>query len=113
MKNYFKFLLVSYLVALLFESLANTIGDGKLFQNLGWPIFFVFWYGFMYSILYLFFRNKKLWQGVVFFALLGNLVEVLVFHRSNLFIDSIIYALMGLLPLWFLKRSWGREAMTR
>src|SRR3990167_8344497 len=104
MKNYLKFLLVSYPTALLFEFIANTIGDGKLFKNPGWLIFFVLWYGFMYTVLYLFFKQRVLWQGVTFFVIFGNIVEIFVFHRSNLVIDSIIYALMGFVPLWLNKR---------
>jgi len=109
MKNYLKFLLVSYLTALLFEFIANTIGDGKLFKNSGWPVFFILWYGFMYTVLYLFFRNRTFWQGVIFFAIFGNIVEILVFHRSNLIVDSIIYALMGFMPLWLQKRSAAKQ----
>lgn len=110
MKNYLKFLLISYPTALLFEFIANTIGDGKLFKIPEWPIVFVLWYGFMYTVLYLFFNKRNLWQGIVFFAVFGNIVEIFVFHRSNLLIDSIIYALMGFIPLWAHRRSVAKRA---
>lgn len=101
--RYKKFIFVSYLTAAFFELIANTVGDGKLFANPGWPIFFLLWYGLLYSVLFLFAKNKKLWVSVVFFAILGTIVEILVFKRSNLLIDPIIYALMALIPLWIMR----------
>jgi hypothetical protein len=104
MKRYFKYLLVSYITAVIFEFIANTIGDGKLFLNPIWPILFLIWYGFIYSLLYFIFRNKSLWAGVIFFAIFGVIAEIIIFHRSNLVVDFIIYALMGFVPLWTNKK---------
>ncbi len=104
MRNYFKFLVVSYFTAIFFEFIANTIGDGKLFLNPDWPIFFLLWYGFVYSILYFFFQNRIIRQGTIFFAIFGTIAEIVIFHRSNLIVDPIIYALMGFAPLWINKK---------
>lgn len=105
MKKYLKFLIISLITALIFEFLANKIGDGTLFDNSSWPKFFLIWYGVGYTILYVLFKKRPVWQGIIFFVILGNVVEIFVFHRSNLLVDSIIYALMALIPLWANKRS--------
>lgn len=104
MKKYLKFLVVAYIAAAFFEFIANTIGDGKLLQNPAWPIIFLIWYGIIYSILFLF-RNKSLRTGVIFFALFGTIIEIVIFKRSNLVVDPIIYGLMAYVPLKFWRRS--------
>lgn len=104
MQGYLKYLLVSYATALAFETLANTIGDGTLFRNPHWLIYFIVWYGFMYSLLYVLFANRPLIAGIIFFAVFGSMAEIFVFHRSNLLIDPIMYALMSLIPLMVYKR---------
>jgi uncharacterized membrane protein len=37
--------------------------------------------------------------AAIAWAVVGSLAEIFIFHRSNLIIDPIIYALMGLIPL--------------
>lgn len=100
MKIFFKFFAISYATALIFEIIANTIGDGTLFQADNWFIFFLIWYGLIYAILYLLFRNRPIWQGVIFFSILGTVIEPTFFKRSDLVFDPIVYAIMGLVPLW-------------
>lgn len=103
-RKYFYFLFISYLVAFLFETLANTIGDGKLFQAPNWLIFFLIWYGTIYTLTYLVFRKRPLWQVVLTWAILGPILEIIVFKRFNPIIDPIIYGLMFLFPFWIYKK---------
>ncbi|MBN2517479.1 MAG: hypothetical protein JXB14_01400 [Candidatus Altiarchaeota archaeon] len=100
MRNYPYFLLVSYLTALLFETIANTIGDGKLFQQEGWPIFFLVWYGALYSPVFLVLNKKPLWMPVLAGAIIGPVVEVVFFQRLNPLVDPLVYAVMFLVPFW-------------
>lgn len=103
-RKYFSFLLISYFVAFLFETLANTIGDGKLFQTSNWFVFFLLWYGTIYSLAYLIFKNKPLWQVVLTWVVLGPILEIAVFKRFNPIVDPIIYGLMFLFPFWIYKK---------
>nr|MDO8081031.1 hypothetical protein [Candidatus Freyarchaeota archaeon] len=100
MKGYLAFLAVSYVTALVFETIANTIGDGTLFQNTWWPLFFLGWYGLIYSATFLIFYKRALWQPVLVWAILGPVVEYFIFLRLNIIVDSIIYALMFFVPFW-------------
>ena len=104
MKKYLYFLLISYGVAFLFELNANLFFDGKLFESQGWPIFFLIWYGLLYSVTFLFFRKSSVLIPAVIWALLGPLVETLVFHRLNLIVDPIVYAIMFSLPFWIYRK---------
>ena len=99
-RQYFFFLLISYLIAFLFETLANTIGDGKLFQSPNWIVFFLFWYGTIYSLTYLGFKSRPLWQVVITWAILGPVLEIIVFQRFNPIIDPVIYGVMFFIPFW-------------
>lgn len=99
-KGYLAFLAVSYSVAFVFELLANTIGDGKLFENAGWPLVFLGWYGLIYSATFLVFHKRAWWQPVLAWAILGPVVEFFIFQRLNIIIDPIIYAVMFFVPFW-------------
>jgi len=94
-----KFLLLSYPVALVFELAATAGGDSTVFQSPLFPFNFLLWYGFMYSLLFFFSRDRKIWTGVVFFSILGTLVEIFLFHRTGLQ-DPFTYAAMGFIPIW-------------
>ena len=39
-------------------------------------------------------------KAVLLFAILGTFAEIIIFKRSNLIVDPIIYFLMALLPCW-------------
>jgi len=54
----------------------------------------------IYSATFLIFHKKSLWQPVLAWAILGPVVEYFIFHRLNLLIGSIIYAVMFLVPFW-------------
>lgn len=99
-KRYLAFLAVSYVTALVFETIANTIGDGTLFQNAWWPLFFLGWYGLIYSATFLVFNKRPWWQPVLAWAILGPIIEYFIFHRLNIIVDPIIYAIMFLVPFW-------------
>lgn len=103
-RKYFYFLLIAYLIAFFFEFIANTIGDGKLFQAPNWLIFFLVWYGTIYSLTFLVFRNKPIWQVVLTWAILGPILEITVFNRLNPIIDPIIYGLMFLIPFYLYQK---------
>ena len=108
MKKYLLFLLLSYPTAILFEANANFFFDGVLFQQQNWFYFFVLWYGLLYSTLYFFSRKFGLIYSGIFFAILGTVAEVLVFKRSNLIADPIIYFLMALIPVYLHKRFFNK-----
>ncbi|HLC44516.1 MAG TPA: hypothetical protein VJK50_01600 [Patescibacteria group bacterium] len=100
MKRYVQFLGLSYPSALLFEFMANTIGDGILFSQNNWVIFFIVWYGSLYTMIYFVQKRVGLMKAVLLFAILGTFAEIIIFKRSNLIVDPIIYFLMALLPCW-------------
>ncbi len=104
MKNYIKFLSLSYLSAIFFETVANTIGDGILFTQDNWFVFFIIWYGLLYSVLYLIYKKFGLVPASIFFAVLGTVAEIIVFKRSNLIIDPIMYFLMALVPCYLFSK---------
>ncbi len=100
MEKYLYFLLASYFVAFLFELNANIFFDGKLFESQTWPIFFLAWYGLIYSASFFAFRRKPIWVPVLAWIFLGPMAEALVFHRLNWAVDPIIYGLMFFVPFW-------------
>ncbi len=104
MKKYFTYLVFSYITALIFETIANTIGDGQLFKSPNAVVFFLVWYGLLYTVLYLICRGRPLLVPVIVLAILGSVAEIIVFKRSNLIVDPIIYAIMGFLPFWALRK---------
>ena len=110
MKKYLIFLALSYPIALCFEILANTIGDGRLFQNPHWPIYFVLWYGLLYSVLFFIFIKTAAVPASLSFAVIGIVVEIVVFKRSNLIIDPIVYFFMALIPCLLVTKIKGKLA---
>ena len=100
MKQYLYFLLASYVTAFLFELNANFFFDGTIFQSQYWYIFFIIWYGSLYSIVFIFLHKRPLWNAVAVGAILGLIVEIFVFHRLNLIVDPIVYAIMFFIPFW-------------
>jgi len=99
-KQYLQYLIISYTVAILFEINANFFFDGKLFQQPLWGIGFIIWYGFIYSIMFIIFKNKKLIQPVVTGAIFGTIAEYFIFNRLHIIFDPIIYAIMFFIPFW-------------
>ena len=97
-KKYLQYLMVSYIVAILFEMNANFFFDGKLFQQPLWLIGFVVWYGFFYSVMFFLFRNRKLLEPVIAGAILGTIAEYFIFNRIHIIVDPIIYAIMFFIP---------------
>lgn len=104
MKKYFYFIVFSYFTAFIFEFIANTIGDGRLFRSHLWPLFFLIWYGSIYSVTFLLFSKKSLWFPVVTWMILGPVAEAVIFHRLNIVIDPIIYGLMFFIPFLAYKK---------
>jgi hypothetical protein len=99
------FMLVSYVAALAFELVASTVGDGRLFEAPAWPAFFLAWYGALYALTYLACRRRPLWVPVLAWAILGPVIEILVFRRLDPVVDPAMYAAMSLVP-WLTDRWW-------
>jgi hypothetical protein len=103
LKSYLKFLLASYPVAFAFEFTADKMFDGQLFNQSNLPLellIFLLWYGAFYSLAYFILKDRKMLWVVVYFAVIGSVAEIVVFHRSNLIVDPIVYALMGVIPFY-------------
>ncbi len=98
------FLTLAYLTALFFETIANTLGDGTLFQQPKAIPFFISWYGGWYLLSYLTLRFQLLWVIALVFAIIGTILEIVFFRRCNPFIDPLIYAIMGASPFFLLRK---------
>ena len=103
MKKYLSYLMISYIVAIIFEMNANFFFDGTLFQVPLWPIVFFVWYGLLYSVMYFIFKNRPLTVTVISGSIVGVIVEITIFHRFHI-IDFVIYAIMFLIPFWTYKK---------
>ena len=103
-KDFLLFLALSYIIAFLFESLAFLTGDGGLYRSLSGLVFFFVWYGILYSLTLLFFKKRPLWTVALAWFVIGPVLEILVFKRIH-WIDSVIYAIMFLIPLWVYKKK--------
>lgn len=103
MKSYSYFIVVSYGVALFFEFIANSVGDGRLFQLPHWYAIFFVWYGLLYSMAFLVLRKRALWFIVIVGAIVGPSLEKFIFHRLNIVVDPLIYAMMFFIPFWLYK----------
>ena len=95
-----RFLCIAYATALVFEFMANTMGGGGLFNDRSWEIIFFLWYGFWYTLAYLALRKLPIWQIALAFVLVGIMIELFVLKRPNLFLDSLLYAFLGVIPFW-------------
>jgi len=104
MKKFLIFLITAYAAALLFEVNSNFFFDGTLFQKSNWAIFFLLWYGGLYTITFLLFHKQPLWVPIIAWVIIGPFVEAFVFNRLNIFIDPIIYGIMGFVPFWIYHR---------
>lgn len=104
MKKFIYFLIVSYVVAFVFEVNAYYIGDGGIFNSPLWPVVFFPWYGLIYSLTFFIYHDKSLWYPAVTWAVMGPIVEILIFKRVNMVIDPIIYAMMFFIPFWVYKK---------
>jgi hypothetical protein len=105
--QYLKFLAVSYPTAFAFEFTADKLFDGQLFNQSNIPVeivVFLLWYGLFYSLAYVLLKNRSLLWVAVYFAVVGSIAEIVVFHRSNLIVDPIIYAVMGIIPFYLYKK---------
>lgn len=103
-KGFLLFLAVSYIIAFLFESLAFLTGDGGMYRSLVGIVVFLLWYGLLYSLTFIIFRKKPLWMVSLTWFILGPIMEILVFGRVH-WIDSVIYAIMFLIPMWVYKNK--------
>jgi FtsH-binding integral membrane protein len=97
--GYVGFVGVGLVTAFGFEVLASALDPkNATFKNPAWPIFVVLWYGFLYSISFAMFRTRPVWVAAAFWAVVGTLLEIVLFHRLNIVVDPIVYAIMFAIP---------------
>jgi len=106
MREILKFMILSYLTAFLFENIAFIEGSGRLYIFPLWPIAFLLYYGLLYSVTFVIFRDKKIIYPILFFAVLGAIIEIFLMKRFN-WIDPIIYAAMIFIPFYLYKKNFN------
>ncbi len=108
-KKIFSFLIYAYLSALFFEEIPRAIFI-KIFNDQTvvhiWEVpgaltFVPLWYGTIFLIAYLLFRNKPIKYAVVFGVVFGILAETFVFKKVSVpgfFMFSVLYGVMFYVP---------------
>ncbi len=91
------YMLVAYLLTYSIERSAAKAGDSKLFQSAAWPITFFVWYGFLFTVVYLIFRKRPLWLILLAGAIIGPLIELVLF-RHFILITDLGYGIMFAIP---------------
>jgi hypothetical protein len=102
-KNFWLFLAIGYVTAFVIEYSAAASGDSKIFQSAGWPIFFLIWYGLLFALSYKFLKNRPLWQIAIIWAILGPLIEMVLF-RGHIRPTDVFYCVMFVVPFWLTRR---------
>ena len=97
--GYLGFVAVGLTTAFGFELLASALDPkNATFKNPAWPIFFVIWYGLLYSVSFATLRARPVWVAAAVWAVVGTLLEIVIFHRLNIVVDPIVYAIMFAIP---------------
>jgi len=97
--QYLGFIVVGYVTAFSFELIASALDPkNATFKNPAWPVFFVIWYGFLYSVSFATLRTRPIWVAAAAWAVAGTVLEIVVFHRVNIIVDPIVYAIMFAIP---------------
>jgi len=97
------YLSVAYFITYFIERSAAKEGDSKLFQATNWPIRFLLWYGFLFSVMYLVFRKRSIWIILISGAIIGILVELILF-RGFILVSDIGYGVMFAIPFIIARR---------
>ena len=96
MSEKIKFILIGYVVAFTVEFLSAASGDSQIFASPVWPLFFIVWYGLIYYLAFRFQKNWKMYQILLFWAIAGPVVELVLFRGSFLVTDIFYSAMVGL-----------------
>lgn len=97
--RYLGFVVAGILTAFCFEVIASALDpQNATFENPGWPVFLVIWYGLLYSISFAAFRTRPVWVAAAVWAVVGTVLEIVLFHRLNIIVDPIVYAIMFAIP---------------
>jgi multidrug transporter EmrE-like cation transporter len=97
--RYLGFVVAGYFTAFCFEIIASALDPkNATFKNPAWPVFFVIWYGFLYSVSFATLRTRPVWVAAAVWAVVGTVLEIVVFHRLNIIVDPIVYAIMFAIP---------------
>lgn len=108
-KKIFRFLIYAYLSAFCFEEIPRIIFI-KIFKDQsvvhlwevpGALVFVPLWYGVIFLLAYLLFRNKPIKYVVVFGVAFGLLAETFVFNKMSVpgfFMFSVLYGGMFYVP---------------
>ncbi|MCX6727405.1 MAG: hypothetical protein NTX11_01145 [Candidatus Saccharibacteria bacterium] len=97
------YLLTAYFITYFIERSAANKGDSKLFQASNWPIRFLLWYGFLFTIMYLVFRYRSLKTILLWGILIGIVIELVLF-RGFFLVSDIGYGLMFVVPFWVARK---------
>ena len=108
MRKFVLFLFCAYVTALFFELIAHVLDPAnKTFDNLiVGVIFFIFWYGFIYSLTFVVLKKQEAWVAGIIWAILGTLLELVLFKRLNIIVDPIVYFIM-FIPTKELRRRFS------
>lgn len=109
MKRYFQFLIISLISAFIFEEIPRITRDLLNYSTVhiweigddGFLIFFVLWYGIIFSISYFLFRNRQIKYSIVFGIIFGMVAETILFKKMNpvsFFLFPVLYGLMFYFP---------------
>ena len=107
--GYVGFVIVGLITAFGFEILASPLDPkNATFKNPAWPVFFVIWYGFLYSVSFATLQTRPVWIAAAVWAVVGTVLEIVVFHRLNIIVDRSCTRSC----LRFRTRSIGRGVLT-
>ena len=109
-KRYPLFLIISLISAFVFEEIPRIVQD--IFSSLeiihvwdqgseGFFIFFILWYGILFSISYIIFINHQIKYPIIFGIIFGMIAETIFFKQMNVvsfFLFPILYGLMFYFP---------------
>ncbi len=109
-KIYLQFLIISLISAFIFEEIPRIVQDLVSFSDVrhiwyigpdGFFVFFLLWYGIIFSISYFIFIERQIKYPVIFGLILGMLAETILFKKMNpisFFLFPILYGLMFYFP---------------
>lgn len=109
-KKFIQFLIVGLISAFIFEeiprivqNLASSSDVGHVWDvgPKGFLVFFLLWYGILFSVSYFIFKDRQIKYSIIFGILFGMLVETILFKKMNLvsfFLFPILYGLMFYYP---------------
>ena len=103
LKRFPLFLFFALVSAFIFEetprfirvSIFKNPNDAHLWDlGTGWYLFFLIWYGAIFSIAYFIFINKKLKYAVIFGIIFGLLAETFYFRKMDNIFSFILFIIL-------------------